>query len=381
VAGSIYTTEQNMQVAGIGTVVLTVRKAPNRSGPNAHGELILEDVLHTPNSVCNIMALTNKFMARYPKVFTGGGGNASRGTIKDAQNQNIAYFDPNPKKRFFQVKLSGPPVGRATGPSSFEEDTVYMINIVWSDAEQARWMAYKYPGFSAPYTTKEKKWLEDHYRGEFHFLQTHGLSIYKEEDRNEGRAIVRVTMSRKDDVPNQSTRQLGLSGRMDKDRERALAAVRKHRIDVDAPLTRVERRWLKVRYGGETNLLDVYDLSKNKPEDRKESRAFVRGIMAGEDRKQSKAFVDQLLDSDDDGDSIRDEDGDDDEEEEEEEEEWNPEGHMADRHFDHETLDWIEKHFKHSANFMYSCGLKFYDDEDCRQAVKIAKAMMGREAV
>lgn len=100
--------------------------------------------------------------------------------------------------------------------------------------------------------------------------------------------------------------------------------------------------------------------------------------MVGEDREQSKAFIDQLLDSDDDGGSIV---GSADDEEEEEEEEWNPEGHFADRFFDEETLDWIEKRWKHSEEFMYSCGLKFYDDEDCGKAVRIARAMMGREGV
>lgn len=96
-------------------------------------------------------------------------------------------------------------------------------------------MTNKYPGFSAPYTIEEQKWLKDQYRGEFHFLQTQGLSIYKENDRDEGRAVVRTTMSRKAAMARQPTSQLGLSGRMDEDRKRALAAVKKHKINSTLP--------------------------------------------------------------------------------------------------------------------------------------------------
>lgn len=47
---------------------------------------------------------------------------------------------------------------------------------------------------TAPYTAAEKQWLKDAWVDEFHFLRAYGLSIYKEEDREEGRAIVRAFM-------------------------------------------------------------------------------------------------------------------------------------------------------------------------------------------
>ncbi|KAI4277940.1 MAG: hypothetical protein L6R35_006114, partial [Caloplaca aegaea] len=47
---------------------------------------------------------------------------------------------------------------------------------------------------SGPLTREEKKWRKDNYRSEFHFLRIHGLSIYKDEDRNEGRHILRAFM-------------------------------------------------------------------------------------------------------------------------------------------------------------------------------------------
>ncbi|KAK0655096.1 hypothetical protein B0T16DRAFT_318492, partial [Cercophora newfieldiana] len=48
---------------------------------------------------------------------------------------------------------------------------------------------------AAPYTAEEKQWLNRHFGGEFKFLMAYGLSIYKEEDREEGRHIVRAMMA------------------------------------------------------------------------------------------------------------------------------------------------------------------------------------------
>jgi hypothetical protein len=46
----------------------------------------------------------------------------------------------------------------------------------------------------APLTSQEKQWLKKNWNGEWHFLVQHGLKIYNEEDREEGRAIVRAFM-------------------------------------------------------------------------------------------------------------------------------------------------------------------------------------------
>jgi hypothetical protein len=51
---------------------------------------------------------------------------------------------------------------------------------------------------TASYTAAEKQWLKDEWRDEFHFLRAYRLSVYKDEDREEGRAIVRAFI-REDD--------------------------------------------------------------------------------------------------------------------------------------------------------------------------------------
>ena len=44
------------------------------------------------------------------------------------------------------------------------------------------------------HTPAEKAWLKENWKDEFHFLASHGLSIYKDEDRQEGKAILKGLM-------------------------------------------------------------------------------------------------------------------------------------------------------------------------------------------
>ena len=56
----------------------------------------------------------------------------------------------------------------------------------------------------------ERKWLKDNWGGEFHFLRCYSLSIYKEEDREEGRLIMRALIKCDDeDKQPAKTRSLG----------------------------------------------------------------------------------------------------------------------------------------------------------------------------
>lgn len=46
-----------------------------------------------------------------------------------------------------------------------------------------------------PFTPEEKAWMKTHFGSEFKFLLLYNLKIYNEEDRQEGRAILRALMS------------------------------------------------------------------------------------------------------------------------------------------------------------------------------------------
>jgi hypothetical protein len=88
-------------------------------------------------------------------------------------------------------------------------------------------------------------------------------------------------------------------------------------------------------------------------EDREEGRSIARAFMAEEPEEEEKEENQFLKDLEED-----------------------PASHLADRHFSAKQLDWVEKHYRHSGNFMLSHGLKPFDDEDCKEAVATVKAMM-----
>lgn len=227
-----------------------------------------------PSCVCNIIG--RPIIGIAPHV-SFGETEKSKGSMSDASGKPVAYFSPHSER--FSLKLSGPPVGPRLGPSQFKPDMAYVLRITWPASERARWKAHgqqtktdaekrQWIGEQL-YTTEEKQWLKKHYGGEFKFLLVQGLSIYDEEDRAEGRAIMRA-LARHDE--------------------------------------------------------------SNEEEDDGKMREY---------------------------------------DEEEEEQDSDPEGHLADYHFNQEELDWIKKHYGNSATFMFSYGLKFYDDQDCAAAKRL----------
>ncbi|KAK1244156.1 hypothetical protein MKX08_002294 [Trichoderma sp. CBMAI-0020] len=275
---------QGVPVSGVGVVDLPVKRSPNSRGPGAHHVLRLTDVLYMPSSVCNIVGSPIFEIAAQVRF---GATEDSMGGMNDASGKPLAYFSPHSER--LCLRLSGPPVGPRLGPSKFKPDTAYWLTISWPASERARWTAHgqqtkadtekrQWVG-EQPYTTGEKQWLKKHYGGEFKFLMAHELSIYNEEDREEGRAIMR-------------------------------ALVR----DADSA--------------------DVDD----------------------EDDDEMEAA--------------------DEEDDEEVEEDSDLEGHLADYHFNEEELDWIEKHYGNSANFMMSYGFKFYDDQDCAAARRLVEEFL-----
>ena len=119
---------------------------------------------------------------------------------------------------------------------------------------------------------------------------------------------------------------------------------------------------MKNKFGGEYKFLRDYGLSIYKEEDREEGRRIARAFM--------------LNDDDDDED-------DDDEDEDEEEEssfladiEADPSSHFADHNFSEAERDWVEKHYRHSGNFLACYGWKFFNDEDCKDAAALVRSFM-----
>jgi hypothetical protein len=87
------------------------------------------------------------------------------------------------------------------GPHALKKDVKYMLGCQWDAARKSQWRELKArnglftPGQNAAsYTAEETVFLTQNYGGESHFLMQHGLKIHSDEDREEGRAILRAVM-------------------------------------------------------------------------------------------------------------------------------------------------------------------------------------------
>lgn len=188
-----YTASRPMEALGVGDVHIPVKLFPKRSGPKAHGTLHLRDVLHAPTAVCNIVG--NPSTGDWDEMAYGLGDDKKDAAITGQGGRRLGYFV---SRSLWVLKLSGPPTGPVVGPSMFKSGSHYMINATWPESERQRWAHLGKDkvdvALSAPYTGEEKDWLKRAWDGEFKFLAAYGLSIYKEEDRDEGRRIARAMM-------------------------------------------------------------------------------------------------------------------------------------------------------------------------------------------
>ncbi|KZF22857.1 hypothetical protein L228DRAFT_247259 [Xylona heveae TC161] len=180
-----------MEVQGIGDVELEVKTqdSPRGGSESSHRKLVLHDVLFAPKFICNILG--GPIVHDYD-VDMGHGSRS--GGLKDRRTgASAGLFDHNKLLKLWLV-------GQPKGQSSLDPDELYWINVRWPDNERSRWLTHKkslgeQPGVDAPpCTAAEKEWLKREFGGEFTFLHMYGLSISKEEDREEGRRIARAFM-------------------------------------------------------------------------------------------------------------------------------------------------------------------------------------------
>ncbi|KAF7531157.1 hypothetical protein G7054_g9152 [Neopestalotiopsis clavispora] len=179
----IFTTPK-IQAEGVGTVDLPVKRAPHRGGRHAHYVLRLENVIYAPGLGLNIL-----------------------GDLGEDKWEQVCFMRKIGSHKLPLVRLSKPPRGPVTAPTRFNERSVYhCIRFIWPEPERIRFekrqaavaavIQKSEPGVDpgGDYTTEEKAWLKKHWGNEHKFLQAFGLSIYKEDEREEGRAIVRDLM-------------------------------------------------------------------------------------------------------------------------------------------------------------------------------------------
>jgi hypothetical protein len=182
-----------LDIEGIGDVELRVKK-PNRNAKPSYSIIRLKDVLYCPSAICNQISIRCLMNSGYGVTF-GQQGEISR----DGVPIGIIDFP-----FLWKLRLSG----QTPNQTSLNVNQQYSLSYTWPAEERARWERVKAGKIEPkrsesqappPYTDEEKRWLKDNWDGEFRFLTAHGLKIHDEEDRAEGRGIVRALMHDSDE--------------------------------------------------------------------------------------------------------------------------------------------------------------------------------------
>ncbi|VUC29824.1 unnamed protein product [Clonostachys rosea] len=139
-----------LPVIGIGTVNLPTKVAANKTGPTSHGTMRLENVLHAPSALCNIVG-TPVFDSYHAEL------SLSRRVFKDpATGRQVAFCKPDTP--LYEIRLSDPPIG------------------------------------------PKLRWIKGDYGSSVNFMLSYGLKFYKDEDCEEAQAIAdALTMDDSDD--------------------------------------------------------------------------------------------------------------------------------------------------------------------------------------
>ncbi|OAA53594.1 hypothetical protein SPI_09301 [Niveomyces insectorum RCEF 264] len=224
-------TGSTVNVMGIGTVDLPTKLPPGKPGSALHGILRLEHVLHIPGNFCNVFGSDHD--DRYRFEMPSHKSDVMEPVIDRTTGRSVACLKRG--SPFVEICLSEPPIGPRVGASPFQRNGHYMLGLDWPTTERTRIMAQlaadggggaparrqgragvtnpaatgtrKTALFSPPLTATEKRWLDEEFDGEFTFLRTQGLSIHNEEDRDEGRRIVRSCISAEKTIAKKKKRR------------------------------------------------------------------------------------------------------------------------------------------------------------------------------
>lgn len=183
--GTIYFSGHETEVLGVGDVELNVQTASGR--PN---RVVLREVLYAPTGRCNILG--QPILADYG-LTTGGKGS---GLTDQRTGASAGLIDP--VNLVDRLRL----VGMSATESCLARNELFIINVCWSDKERARYREARAqtqidaqaPTTLPPLTEEQRRWLKEHYDSEWNFLQTYGLKLTKEDQRAEGRAILKALM-------------------------------------------------------------------------------------------------------------------------------------------------------------------------------------------
>ena len=195
----------SIKVEGIGSITLRVRS--DMKVPSKVSTIMIKEALLIPEFTCNMLG--QPFLDDY--AWTSGPLCAiwSHG---DPDRRNPLGLCTNGPLRHLWLE------GRKLGQSSLRElGGHFAIGGYWAREGERKWEKEKrqraqldpsantlpkkndsQPSWDPPYNDEERQWLKQRFGNEYSFLRRYGLSIYEEEDRAEGRAIVRAFMQEDD---------------------------------------------------------------------------------------------------------------------------------------------------------------------------------------
>jgi hypothetical protein len=204
------------------------------------------------------------------------------GELVDQNNRRVGYFEKG--RPLPTLKLGR---GLPVGPHVLKKGEHYMLSMRWDDAERARWNAHQasLPTTANGSTEEEKAFLKKNFQSEFHFLRQHGLSIYKEEDREEGRSILRamsnLASDYEDDDDDEKDEEDEDEEEDDEDNEQALMGHMTDYLFTEPELEFIEERW-----GNSMNFMYTHGLKFYNNEDCDWAKATVRALMADSDEEE-----------------------------------------------------------------------------------------------
>jgi len=134
---------QLVDAIAVGTVEIPVKLWLGGSGleRGAHSTIRLANVLHIPSSICNVFAVKIAAIEHRWHFQLGGMADGTMGKLTDGKGRRLGYLVETNGLLLPSIKLSAPPIGLKTGPSTFENDSVYAVSVQWPDSERARWKA------------------------------------------------------------------------------------------------------------------------------------------------------------------------------------------------------------------------------------------------
>ncbi|KAI4132193.1 MAG: hypothetical protein LQ338_000859 [Usnochroma carphineum] len=272
----------DVRVEGIGDVELTTKTHPTRSGTAFQATIVLRDVLYAPSAFCNILG--QSLMEDHNVSFNSGPGKSKVISIKSGAC--VGLIDRN---ILYRLRLRG----QSANQTTLDPNSLYVIRATWAAGERAKWESFRL-GYgrqvhtrqagasnnSPSLTQEEKKWLKENYGDEYHFLRDYGLSIFKDEDRDEARRLLRAFMDDHDEKIGQRAEDT------DDDEDNSLDSFQRDLADptshvADYHFSEEQLDWIKSSFGHSGNFLLSYGLKPWNDEDCLEGKAILQTMSSG----------------------------------------------------------------------------------------------------